>query len=167
MRLHRDLGVSYGTAWFLAHRIKQGFLGSGSVAKMQGPVQTDESYFGGLEKNKHETKKQREGRDAVGKTAVVGIKDRPTNTVKATVVDETTREQLVGFVDENREEGATVYTDEATVYESIAEHESVAHGIGKYVKDQVRVNGTESSRSMLKRAHKGTFHELSPKHLDR
>ena len=64
--------------------------------------------------------------------------------------------------------GATVYTDDATAYESLPfNHATVKHSLSEYVKGDVHTNGIESLWSMLKRAHKGTFHKLSPKHLDR
>ena len=108
------------------------------------------------------------GRGAVGKTAVVGAKDRDSNKVVARVVGATDRNTLQGFVGENVTEGAPVYTDEAVAYKGMPyDHECVQHGIREYVRDMVHINGVESFWSMLKRAHKGTFHKLSPKHLDR
>ena len=76
MKLHRDLGVTQKTAWFMMHRIRQTWLQNG--AHFAGPVEVDETYFGGLERNKHESKKLKAGRGPVGKVAVVGAKDRAT-----------------------------------------------------------------------------------------
>ena len=107
------------------------------------------------------------GRGPAGKTAVVGAKDRRTNRVSAKVVTSTDQPTLHGFVSANVEHGAKVYTDDHRGYVGLPNHESVRHSVYEYVKGDVHVNGVESFWSMLKRAHKGTFHKLSPKHLDR
>ena len=104
----------------------------------------------------------------MGKTTVAGVKDRETKRVRARVVDATDAATLQGFVGEHAAEGATVYTDEARAYQGMSHaHEAVAHGVGEYVRGMAHTNGMESFWSMLKRAHGGTFHKMSPKHLDR
>lgn len=138
-----------------------------------GPVEADESYFGGKRKNmsnarRRELKEHGIGRGAEGKTAVVGIKDSNTNSVKAKVIRDTTKETLQGFVVDSTSEDAQVYTDEASAYHGIPrKHEAVKHSISRYVNGQAHTNGIESFWAMLKRAHMGTFHRLSPKHLQR
>ena len=108
------------------------------------------------------------GRGVVGKTAVVGAKDRATNAVTAKVVRETDAKTLQGFVVGHTAKDATVYTDDAKAYRGIPQdHQTVKHSVGEYVNGAAHVNGIESFWSMLKRAHKGTFHHLSAKHLDR
>ena len=109
-------------------------------------------------------------RGPVDKTAVVGMKDRETNEVRAEVVQRVNGETLQGFVREHTEPGATVYTDEAAAYKGLAadyRHEAVNHTVSEYVRGQAHTNGMESFWSMLKRAHDGTFHKISPKHLQR
>ena len=166
MKLHRDLRVTQKTAWHLAHRIRKALKSGGF--QFAGPVEADESYFGGRRRNMPKSKRaDLEGRGPVGKTAVVGIKDRATKKVQAQVFQNTTSEALQGFVLGNIQPGAKVYTDDSTAYESLPNHESVKHSVTEYVKGQAHTNGIESFWSMLKRAHKGTFHKLSPKHLDR
>ena len=170
MKLHRDLGITQKTAWHLAHRIRETWEDKGSGSnKFDGPVEVDESFFGGKEKNKHESKKLKAGRGTVGKTPVVGVKDRVTNQVSANVVPSTDRPTLQGFVSEKVAKGATVYTDDHAGYHGLpnVKHETVAHSVGEYVREQAHTNGMESFWSMMKRGYVGTYHQISPKHLDR
>ncbi len=168
MKLHRDVGVSQPAAWFMLMRIREAWRVE-TDPPFTGPVEADETYVGGKRHNMS-TKRRAEltGRGAVGKTAVAGLKDRATNHVTAKVVRSTDAATLQGFVTERTEPTATVYTDESSAYSGIPrKHESVKHSVGEYVRGQASTNGMESFWSMLKRAHKGTFHKLSPKHLDR
>ena len=132
MKLHRDLNIRQATAWFMLHRIREAFADVRMV--FDGPVEVDESYFGGLERNKHESKKIRAGRGSVGKTAVVGMKDRVTKRVAARVVDRTDKATLQGLVHEHAAPGAKVYTDETGAYNGLENHETVNHSVGEYVR---------------------------------
>ena len=171
MKLHRDIGVSQRAAWFMLHRIREAWGEDGDEEPFDGPVEVDETYMGGKRKNMSNAKRKElagTGRGAVGKTAVIGMKDRATNQVRAEVITETDGETLQDFVEENTEEDATVYTDEAAAYKGVErEHEAVRHSVSQYVRGQAHTNGIESFWAMLKRAHAGTFHKISPKHLDR
>ena len=166
MKLHRDLGITQRSAWFLAHRLREAWKNHG--AQFAGPVEVDETYIGGKEKNKHTHKKIKAGRGTVGKMIVVGAKDRATNAVSAAVVSNTDAKTLQGFVADHTAKVATVYTDDHGGYQGMPfKHETVNHGVGEFVDGMAHINGIESFWSMLKRAHKGTFHQISPKHLQR
>ena len=169
MKLHRDLGVTQKTAWFMQQRIREAFAAEGPPVLFEGPVEVDETYVGGKAKNMHARQRREKitGRGPVGKTAVVGVKDRATNKVAAAVVDRVDAETLVGFVDGHAADDAMVYTDGATAYRGRENHEAVHHSVGEYVRGKAHTNGVESFWSMLKRAHQGTFHRLSAKHLHR
>ena len=153
MKLHRDPDITQETAWHLAMRIRESFE-CDSNGTFGGPVEVDETCIGG----KREELKD-PGRGAVGKTAVVGMKDRETNEVRAMVVKDTNRETLHPFIKDNVEEDAIVYTDDAAVYDTLPfDHEAVRHSVSEHVREMAHTNGVESLWATLKRAHKGTFH---------
>ena len=169
MKLYRDLNINQRSAWFLAHRLRAAL--EDGHAPFAGPVEVDETYFGGKRKNMSNAKRKAlSGRGAVGKTAVVGARDRETGGIWAEVVPCTDKATLQGFVRDIAEPGVMIYTDEAAAYKGLAPafgHEAVNHGAKEFVRGMASTNGLESFWSMLKRAHAGTFHKISPKHLDR
>ena len=166
MKLHRDLGLTQSCAWHMGHRIRETL--SVHNGRFAGPVEADETYIGGLEKNKYADKKLRAGRGTVGKTAVVGVKDRATNQVKTQVVEDTKANTLQGFVHQNTNANTQVYTDEASAYEGLNRpHEAVKHSVGEYVNGQAHTNGMESHWAMFSRGLMGVYHHVSPKRLDR
>ena len=167
MKLHRDLGVTQKSAWHLAHRLRKAFESESGL--FVGPVDVDETYMGGKRKNMPKSKREElTGRGVVGKTAVVGAKDRTTNQVRARAVESTNKATIHGFVADHTAPDAMVYTDDALVYETVPNpHKAVNHSALEYVRGDVHTNGMESFWSMLKRAYQGTFHKMSEKHLDR
>ena len=168
MKLHRELGIGQKAAWFMLARLRKAY--ESEVDPFSGPVEVDETYIGGKEKNKHNSKKLRYGRGTIGKTAVVGAKDRDTNQVSAKVVERTDKPTLQGFVTDHTKPGSTVYTDEHAAYFGLHgdyRHATVQHKIKQYVDGQAHTNGIESFWSLLKRGYIGTYHLISPKHLHR
>ncbi len=166
-KLRSDIHVSRTTAWFMLHRIREAWTGPDD--RFDGPVEADETYVGGKRKNMPKAKREKlTGRGTAGKTAVAGVKDRATNRVSAAVVKATDSKTLQGFVSDRAAPNATVYTDDAPAYAGLPfDHHTVRHSVGEYVDGMAHTNGIESFWSMLKRAHKGTFHKISPKHLNR
>ena len=166
MKLHRDLGITQKSAWHMAHRIRETLAAAGG--RFAGPVEVDEVYMGGKERNKHESKKEHAGRGPVGKTPVVGMKDRETGQIKSEVIESTDRETLQDFVERNTEPDATVYTDDAAAYKGIPRpHKAVKHSVKEYVHGQAHTNGMESHWAALKRGYVGTYHWMSAQHLHR
>lgn len=173
VKLHRDLGVTQKTAWFMLHRIREAFADIAPI--FDGPVEVDETYASGKRANMSKVKRKElkdTGRGAVGKTAVVGMKDRTTNQVTARVIERTDKKTLQGFGDDHAAPDATLYTDDASANKGSGRpHETVKHSAAEYVRHRrgvvIHTNGVESFWSMLKRAHKGVYDKLSAKHLQR
>ena len=173
MKLSRDLEINQRSAWFMAHRLRAALAADGDL--FTGPVEADDTYMGGKRKNMSLSKRRglKEagvGRGPSDKEAVVGVKDRKTGMVAARYVQKTDIPHVAGFLAEKTKLGAKVHSDEAKVYtalDAFYDHESVNHSVGEYVREMARTQGMESFWSMIKRSCTGTFHKLSPKHLER
>ena len=166
MKLHRDLGITQKSAWHLAHRIRTAM--QSPTEPLAGPVEVDELYAGGREKNKHESQRRHMGHD--GKVAIVGAKDRATNTVRAEVIGKAEGLRLREFVRRTAAPGAAVYSDGHNAYTRLAgefRHRAVHHAVGTYVIGETHTNGIESFWSMFRRGAYGTYHQMSPRHLPR
>ena len=136
-----------------------------------GPVEVDELYVGGRQRNRHMSKRQHVGGGSVGKTPVIGIVDRATNRIGAIPVDRVKTDIVAGVVKQNVAAGASVYSDASQVYLWLRRlgyrHESVHHEHGEYVRGPVTTNSVESLWALLRRRCYGTHHWMSVKHLHR
>ena len=168
MKLHRDIGVAQSTAWFMLQRIREAWIQE-TFKPFVGPVEFDEAYIGGRKRNwRNSKRKSDETGPGEQMTPIIGAKDRDSNQISAEVIENTGKHTLQRFVKSRAVAGATVYTDGAQGYMGIPHHhEAVNHGVGEYVRGQAHTNGIESFWATLKRAHKGVFHKISPKHLHR
>ena len=167
MKLHRDIGVTQKTAWFMLHRLREAWADDAQQPFM-GPIEADEMYLGGRNKNKPVSQRETIGGGPRGKQAVVGVKDRATNTVRAAAVATTAWDVLRGYVEAQAHTTAPVYTDEHPAYRGLRRpHATVMHSAHEYVRGEVHTNGIESFWSMFKRGYYGTFHRISPKHVQR
>jgi len=192
--VHRSLGVTQKTAWFMLHRIRLAMVAK-SFAKMGGggPVEIDEAYVGGQPKNRHLGKRDpghgkkyllnewgdREALNpdyvphvcgrATKKTPVFGILDREARQVRAHVIPEVKREVLMDAILSNIEKRSTIYSDGLADYRPLKNmefvHETVNH-VSEYVRGEVHTQGIENFWSLLKRTLRGTYVAVEPFHLD-
>ncbi len=168
----RDLGITQKSAWYMDHRIRLA-MKTGSIMKMDGEVEADESFIGGLAKNMHEKKRKHIGTGGAGKTAVLGILRRKNNKsgskVRAKAIPNIRAATLQTEIRDNVEPGSHLYTDAWTSYRSLGDeynHEVIDHAV-EYVRDAVHTNGIENFWSLLKRTIKGTYVSVEPFHLGR
>ncbi|MGH6839044.1 MAG: IS1595 family transposase [Methylocella sp.] len=168
LQLSKEIGIRQASAWFMLHRLREAC--GPKLEKLHGIIEIDETYIGGLEENKHASKKRNCGRGAVGKTAVLGMRERDGRTI-AKPVTRTDKATIQTAIIRQVEAGSTINTDEAGAYEGLGSlwfnHETVDHKAGEFVRDDVTTNGIESVFAVLKRGLHGVYHHASPKHLGR
>jgi transposase-like protein len=170
LQLSKEIGVTQKSAWFMLHRLREAC--GKDLTKLQGLVEIDETYIGGIEANKHEHKKLKAGRGAVGKTAVLGMKERGKGgRTKGIKIEATDAQTIQDLIVQNVEVGSTLHTDEHLAYTGMGglffNHETINHGQGEYARDGVTTNSIESVFAVLKRGLIGVYHHASPKHLGR
>jgi transposase-like protein len=171
LQLGKEIGVTQKTAWFILGRLREACGGpDGPLDKLRGTVEIDEAFFGGKEANKHEWKKQKLGRGPVGKTAVLGMRERGGRT-RAKVVEIRTIQGIQDDIHANVEVGSQLYTDDHVVFNDLDglffRHESVNHSAGEYARGPASTNSIESVWAVLKRGLHGVYHHASKKHLFR
>ena len=177
--IHRAIGVTQKSAWFMLHRIRVA-LRTGSFEKIGGEgseVEVDETFVGGKLKNMHKDKQARYRalsatdyvKGTTGKAVVMGMLDRTARQIRATVVPDVSRLTLQNAVLQNVTHGTNVYTDQAPAYQRLNQtyvHEIVNHA-ETYVRGRVHTNGLENFWSLFKRNLAGTYVCVEPFHLER
>src|SRR6266702_2231740 len=170
--LHRSIGVTQKTAWFMLHRIRLA-MQDGSTEQFSGRVEADETFIGGRARNMHADKKAHVKAGVVGKVAVMGLLERNSpersSRVKLRVVRNVRRHGLQREVKEGVVKGSEIYTDSLRSYSGLAQeyiHNVIDHA-ECYAKGHVHTNGLENFWSLLKRGIKGTYVSVEPFHLFR
>ena len=165
--IHRAIGVTQKSAWFMSHRIRLA-MQNGSLAKLSGSVEVDETFIGGKARNMHMSRRQYLGSRETGKVAVMGLLERH-GEVRTMVVPNTKRKSLHGEVNAHVEAGSMVYSDALRSYNQLGEtyiHNVINHAV-EYVNGHVHTNGIENFWSLLKRTLRGTYVSVEPFHLFR
>ena len=172
-QLHRTLGVTYKTAWFMAHRIREAMSLPPEPAAMGGEgkfVEADETVIGGKEKNKRLSKRNPKNIGAVGKSVAFTLVER-NGRARSFHVANVSGRTLGPIIRKNVSRKSALMTDDAGQYRPIgrefARHETVNHGIEEYVRGDAHSNTVEGYFSILKRGVIGTYHHVSQAHLSR
>ncbi len=168
--IHRALGITQKSAWFVLHRIRLA-MQAGSIKKMSGTVETDETFVGGKLKNMSKSRRRELGgrRGPAGKAIVSGILRRG-GEIRTSVLNDMTAKSLRRNIRRHVRSGAKLFTDASPSYDSLRfwyKHESVNHLMEEYVRGEVHTNGIENFWSLLKRGLAGTYVNVEPFHLFR
>jgi transposase-like protein/ribosomal protein L37AE/L43A len=161
--LARSIGVTQKSAWFMNHRIRLA-MANGSIEKLSGEVEVDETYFGGKKIP------GKPGRGASGKIPVVGAVERGGRVV--TILSRNvSQKELTPFVQANVEPTAKVFTDDWSGYRKLPSagfnHSTINHTLGFYTDGDIHTQNIESFWSLIKRTLKGTYVSVEPIHLHR
>lgn len=175
-QLWRMLGLgSYRTAWFMAHRIREGMRelfpeAGGSLGGKGKTVEADETYIGGLEKNKHRSKRLANAYGGAGKEPVVSLVERG-GSVRSHHIRAVTAKNVGDIIEAQMKEGSTFYTDDSKIYRTVKPRHrptaTVMHSAREYVRGDVHTNTVEGYFSILKRGINGVYHHVSEQHLKR
>jgi transposase-like protein len=166
--LARAIGVTQKSAWHMLHRVRVAMAAKSFKKIAGGEVESDETFIGGLRRNKHKDKKGEPNTGFSGMAAVHGLFERY-GEVRCAVVKDVKRPTLEGKIKENVEPGAAVFTDAHPSYRNLDAdyvHSMIDHAIA-YVEDRVHTNGLENFWSLLKRCLGGTYVKVAPVHLQR
>ena len=166
--IHRALGVTQKTAWYMDHRIRLA-MQTRTFSKLGGEVEIDETYIGGKARNMHVDKRKKlKGRGPAGKVIAMGLLERG-GRVRTLIVKDTKKDTLQKEVRENVESGSEVFTDQLASYEGLNKeyvHETINHAV-QYVRGNVHTNCMENFWSLLKRCVRGTWVSVEPWHLQK
>lgn len=173
--VHREIGVTQKTAWFMMHRIRLA-MQTGTFVKLSGQVESDETYIGGKARNMHKWRRRRDirGRGTAGKAIVMGVLERHGgdklfSKVRAKVIHSTATETIQAEIKKAVEPKSELFTDELSSYVGLEKeyaHQVINH-METYVKGHVHTNGIENFWSLLKRTIRGTYVSVEPFHLFR
>ena len=167
VELHTKLAITQKSAWFMLHRLREACRDKDGP--LSGIVEIDETYVGGKQRNKHADKKV-EGRGAVGKAPVLGMRQRGGKVI-AMPIKMTDKGTIQDIIFKHVAEDTTIYTDEHGSYDGLDEegyeHDTVNHSEGEYVDGNVHTNSIEAVWAVFKRGLKGIYHHVSVKHLGR
>ncbi len=171
IQLGKDIGVTQKSAWFMLQRIRACFGLDNNSNDLSNEVEIDETYVGGKNKNRHNTKKvaNSQGRSIKAKTPVLGMIERSGKLVAKKVVD-TKAGTITPIIENTVSKNAVVYTDEWRGYSKVKrlfKSGTVHHGIGEYVNGKIHTNTIEGFWSLFKRSVIGIYHYVSPKHLQK
>jgi len=168
--IHRALGVTQKSAWFLLHRIRLAMQARSFEKPLSGHVEIDETFIGGKARFMHASKRKKVGDTGfVGKVAVMGLLER-NGEVRCQIVPNTKRKSLEPIIKRHIEAGSNIYSDNLPSYRSLDEAEYIHKVIDhaeKYVDGQIHTNGIENFWALLKRCLKGTYVSVEPFHLFR
>jgi len=173
MEIHRSVGVTQKSAWFMLQRLQLALQDDFFGSKMGGPgseIEVDESFIGGKARNMHVSERKRRitGTGTKDKTAVMGILERG-GKIRTSVVPSRRKKVLQDEVRKHVTAGSALYSDALLSYEGLATdyaHKVVDHAV-QYVDGRVHTNGLENFWSLLKRGISGTYVSVEPFHLFR
>lgn len=167
LQLSKEIGVTQKSTWFMLHRLREAC--GLDAESLRGTVEIDETYIGGLERNRHAARRKNAGRGTAGKQGVMGMRERGGKTIARTI-DNTDAGTLTGLIHRHVAPGSVVFTDDHRSYRGLGKtyaHTSVKHSAKEYVNGMAHTNGIESVWAVLKRGYNGVYHNWSLKHMAR
>lgn len=167
MKLHRDRGNTQKRAWLMVEKIRE-TLDDKTHEWFDSQVEVDKTYLGGKEETNNKSKKLNTARGTIGKTAVLGVKERDTNKVSVSSLDVTDSFNSKRHISDSAKPEAMPYTESVSAIEGVNEkHKTVNDFVGQYVEQKAHTSGIENYLTLLKRGYFGIIHKISVKHLVR